>query len=84
MTSLYAINAILITLSILVLLPIATFCVECVAAVLRRLGCLDLFESLDEPTRQRAIGALRRRLDALTPDQLVYRPPVVSIVARKP
>jgi len=45
---------------------------------------VELFESLDEPTRQRAIGALRRRLDALTPDQLVYRPPVVSIVARKP
>jgi len=45
---------------------------------------VDLFESLDEPTRRRAVDALRRRLDALTPDQLVYRPPVVSIVARKP
>jgi ubiquinone/menaquinone biosynthesis C-methylase UbiE len=45
---------------------------------------VELFESLDEPTRRKAVEALRRRLDALTPDQLVYRPPIVSIVARKP
>jgi hypothetical protein len=45
---------------------------------------VDLFESLDEPTRRKAIDALRRRLNALTPDQLVYRPPVVSILGRKP
>ena len=44
---------------------------------------LDLFASLDEPARRRVLEALRRRLDALTPDQLVYRPPIVSIVARK-
>ena len=45
---------------------------------------VELSESLDEPTRLKAIDALRRRLNALTPDQLVYRPPVVSILARKP
>ena len=27
--------------------------------------------------------ALRRRLNVLTPDQLVYRPHIISIVARK-
>ena len=43
---------------------------------------LDLFESLDEPTRRKTLEALRRRLNVLTPDQLVYRPHIVSIVAR--
>lgn len=45
---------------------------------------VDLFESLDEPTRRRALDVLRRRLSDLEPDQFVYRPPTVSIVARKP
>jgi SAM-dependent methyltransferase len=45
---------------------------------------VDLFESLDEPTRLRAVDALRLRLSALAPDKLVYRPPTVSILARKP
>jgi hypothetical protein len=44
---------------------------------------VELFELLDEPTRRRTVEALRKRLNALAPDQLVYRPPVVSIVARK-
>ena len=44
---------------------------------------LELFESLDEATRRKAVEALRRRLNRLTTDQRVYRPPVVSIVARK-
>ncbi len=44
---------------------------------------LDLFESLDEPTRRGALEALRRRLTVLTPDQLLFRAPIVSIVARK-
>jgi ubiquinone/menaquinone biosynthesis C-methylase UbiE len=45
---------------------------------------VDLFDSLDESTRRRVLEALRRRLSALTADQFVYRPPTVSILARKP
>jgi len=44
---------------------------------------LDLFEAMTEQTRGRTLEALRRRLTALAPDDLVFRPPNVSIVARK-
>jgi ubiquinone/menaquinone biosynthesis C-methylase UbiE len=44
---------------------------------------LDLFEAMTEETRGRTLEALRRRLTALAPDDLVFRPPIVSIVARK-
>jgi ubiquinone/menaquinone biosynthesis C-methylase UbiE len=44
---------------------------------------LDLFEALDEPTRRKAVESLRRRLQTLGPEDMVYRPPVVSIVARR-
>ena len=44
---------------------------------------LDLLESLDDGSRDRAIEVMRRRLNALGPDQLVFRAPIVSIVARK-
>jgi SAM-dependent methyltransferase len=44
---------------------------------------LELFESLEAQTRRRVRDILRRRLEALAPEQLVYRPPFVSIVARR-
>jgi ubiquinone/menaquinone biosynthesis C-methylase UbiE len=44
---------------------------------------LDLFEAMTEDERGRTLESLRRRLATLTPDQLVARPPIVSIVARK-
>jgi ubiquinone/menaquinone biosynthesis C-methylase UbiE len=44
---------------------------------------LPLFEALDEPTRLRAVTAIRRRLSGLGPAQLVHRAPTVSIVARR-
>jgi hypothetical protein len=37
-----------------------------------------------EATRRAVLEGLERRLRALTADQLVDRPPVVSILARKP
>ena len=43
----------------------------------------DLFEGLEPDARNRALLALERRLRALTPDQLVYRPPIVSLVGRR-
>jgi hypothetical protein len=42
-----------------------------------------LFETLDVPTRLRAIEAIRRRMSVLAPEQLVHRAPIVTIVARK-
>jgi ubiquinone/menaquinone biosynthesis C-methylase UbiE len=44
---------------------------------------LDLFEAMTEETRGRTLEALRGRLAALAPDEFVFRPPIVSIVARK-
>ena len=44
----------------------------------------DLFDSLDGPVRTRLHGVLRRRLEGLSADELVYRPPIVSIVGRRP
>jgi SAM-dependent methyltransferase len=45
---------------------------------------LDLFETMGEETRQEVLDGLNRRLKTLTADQMVDRPPVVSIVGRKP
>jgi ubiquinone/menaquinone biosynthesis C-methylase UbiE len=45
---------------------------------------IALFEAVDDPTRGRVVDSLRRRLETLTADQMVDRPPVVSIVGRKP
>jgi hypothetical protein len=45
---------------------------------------LDLFEAMEDATRRAVLEGLERRLRALRADQLVDRPPVVSIVARKP
>jgi ubiquinone/menaquinone biosynthesis C-methylase UbiE len=45
---------------------------------------LDLFEAMEDATRRVVLEGLERRLRALTTDQLVDRPPVVSILARKP
>lgn len=44
---------------------------------------LALFEAMDEATRSRVVDTLKRRVQALTADQMVDRPPVVSILARK-
>lgn len=44
---------------------------------------LSLFESMDEATRSRVVDSLKRRLQALAANQMVDRPPVVSILARK-
>lgn len=38
---------------------------------------------VNEAARDRALAALRRRPDRLGSNDLVYRPPIVSIVARK-
>ena len=43
----------------------------------------DLFGRLDEARTHEVVAVLRRRLDALSEDQFIHRPPVVSIVARK-
>jgi len=45
---------------------------------------IALFEAMDEATRLRVLDVLRHRLKTLTADQMVDRPPVVSIVGRKP
>jgi SAM-dependent methyltransferase len=45
---------------------------------------IALFEVMDAATRLRVLDGLRRRLDKLTADQMVDRPPVVSIVGHKP
>jgi ubiquinone/menaquinone biosynthesis C-methylase UbiE len=45
---------------------------------------MDLFGALDEVARNRALAALDRRVRALEPEQLVYRPPIVSVVGFKP
>jgi len=39
---------------------------------------------MEDATRRAVLEGLERRLRALRADQLVDRPPVVSIVARKP
>ncbi len=44
---------------------------------------LARFEAMDEATRSRVVDSLTRRLQALTADQMVDRPPVVSILARR-
>jgi ubiquinone/menaquinone biosynthesis C-methylase UbiE len=44
---------------------------------------VDLFAAMDERTQTNVIGILRQRLAILKPDEMVHRPPVVSIVARK-
>jgi hypothetical protein len=44
---------------------------------------LDLFESMAEDVRRRAVVDLRARLHAMAEGELVFRPPVVSIVARR-
>jgi SAM-dependent methyltransferase len=44
---------------------------------------LELFETLDEATRQRVVEILRRRLRALRSDEWIYRAPIVSLVARR-
>lgn len=43
----------------------------------------DLFDSLEPGTRSRALAAIARRLDALSDDQLVFRPPIVTLLARR-
>jgi ubiquinone/menaquinone biosynthesis C-methylase UbiE len=44
---------------------------------------LDLFEAMTAETRARTLAALRRRLGAMAPEDLVFEPPIVSIVAHK-
>ncbi|HEX7498307.1 MAG TPA: methyltransferase domain-containing protein [Candidatus Limnocylindrales bacterium] len=44
---------------------------------------LALFEAMAETTRRQVLDSLMRRLQLLTADQMVDRPPVVSILARK-
>lgn len=63
MTALHAVNAILLTLGILVLLPIAVFCLECLAALLPRRrsdGC-------STATPERSVAAPRPRAAVLIP-----------------
>ena len=43
----------------------------------------ELFDGLEPSARERALSVLERRLRALTADQLVYRPPIVSLVGRR-
>lgn len=43
----------------------------------------ELFDGLEPSVRERALSVLERRLRALTADQLVYRPPIVSLVGRR-
>jgi ubiquinone/menaquinone biosynthesis C-methylase UbiE len=44
----------------------------------------DTFSALDEPMRQRLREELLRRLERLDPEELLYRRPLVSVVARRP
>ena len=44
----------------------------------------DTFASLDEPGRRQLREELLRRLEGLDPEELVYRRPLVSVVARRP
>jgi ubiquinone/menaquinone biosynthesis C-methylase UbiE len=44
---------------------------------------MELFGSMDDETRERVLEVLCRRLNALAPDELVHRAPIVSIIARK-
>jgi ubiquinone/menaquinone biosynthesis C-methylase UbiE len=44
---------------------------------------VDLFAAMDGRTRENVVERLRRRLAPLTPDEMAFRAPVVSIVARK-
>jgi len=44
---------------------------------------IELFEAMDQATRRRVLDDVNRRLQLLTADQMVDRPPVVSILARK-
>ena len=44
----------------------------------------DTFASLDEPMRQRLREELLRRLEDLDTEELLYRRPLVSVVARRP
>jgi SAM-dependent methyltransferase len=43
----------------------------------------DLFATLDATARERMLAALGARLRMLTDDQLVYRPPIVTLVGRR-
>jgi SAM-dependent methyltransferase len=44
----------------------------------------DTFASLDEPMRARLRSEVRGRLERLTPDELVWRRPLVSVVGTRP
>jgi ubiquinone/menaquinone biosynthesis C-methylase UbiE len=44
---------------------------------------IELFETMHEATRRRVLDNLTCRLQLLTADQMIDRPPVVSILARK-
>jgi ubiquinone/menaquinone biosynthesis C-methylase UbiE len=44
----------------------------------------DLFDELAPTARRRAHGAFARRLAALSDDRLAFRPPVLTIVGRRP
>ena len=44
----------------------------------------DTFASLDEPMRTRLRTEVRRRLERLHPDALVWRRPLVSVVGTRP
>ena len=43
---------------------------------------IELFEAMEAATRRRVLDSLKCRLQLLTADQMVDRPPVVSILAR--
>jgi ubiquinone/menaquinone biosynthesis C-methylase UbiE len=44
---------------------------------------LDLFEVAPAEAREKAINSVRRRLGSMAQEDLVFRPPIVTIVARK-
>ena len=44
---------------------------------------LDLFEAMTENSRRQTLEVLRRRLNGISEEKLVHRPPIVSIVARR-
>jgi ubiquinone/menaquinone biosynthesis C-methylase UbiE len=44
----------------------------------------ELFESLGRRDRGRVVAALKRRLGSLSADELVYRPPIVTLIGRRP
>lgn len=44
----------------------------------------DTFDSLDEPMRERLRREVRRRLERLDPELLVWRRPLVSVTGRRP